>query len=517
MTADTFTTTQKLQWQVSDPSVSAWVRANAGSGKTHVLTQRVLRLLLAGADPASILCLTFTKAAAAEMSRRIFDRMADWAVLPVDSLRRALTELQGEPPDAATIQMARTLFARALDTPGGLKIQTMHAFCESLLHLFPFEANVPGHFEVLDDQGTESLLAEARNKVFAGLGPEGTPERDALDRLLADHAEQTVQAALRDVISKRAIIDAWIDRSAPDGRVGTLGDAMASLRKVFDLEAGDTVQSVAEAFLAAHEFSLLGDQLETILAACEANPSKTNESAAAILRRIGDAADAKARAIAILDFYLRDGGQRSAARRVTKDVAATVENFVEKFDEDAVLCLHLRDLFNSVQAIEETEALLTVGMAIVNAYKESKDRRGYLDYDDLIARTARLLSSSAAAAWVLYKLDSRIDHILVDEAQDTSAAQWSIIKALAGDFFAGQSAGDEERTIFAVGDDKQSIYSFQGAVPQMLAEMEGHFRARVEQVDKTFARAPLALSFRSTGHVLQSVDRVFQGPAGRTR
>ena len=128
MTGDAFSTTRRLQWQVSDPEVSAWVSANAGSGKTHVLTQRVLRLLLQGADPASILCLTFTKAAAAEMSRRIFGRLAGWAVMPADELAASLHDLQGFPADTRTARMARTLFARALDTPGGLKIQTMHAF-----------------------------------------------------------------------------------------------------------------------------------------------------------------------------------------------------------------------------------------------------------------------------------------------------------------------------------------------------------------------------------------------------
>lgn len=509
MTSVRFSTTQKLQWQVSDPSVSAWVRANAGSGKTHVLTQRVLRLLLSGTDPASILCLTFTKAAAAEMSRRIFGRLAEWAVMPEEALGRELIELQGFPADARTARMARTLFARALDTPGGLKIQTMHAFCEGLLHLFPFEANVPGHFDVLDDQGTEMLLAEARSGFLAGLGPVGTPERDALNRLLSDRAEQTLQTALRDVINKRAIIEAWIARSAPDGEPGSPGDALDSLRESFALEPGETAGSIAQGFGSDRDFSLVCEHVSTLLAACDAHPGDWNAGTARVLRSIVDAADPAARADAMALFYLTNGRRKKSAR-LTKPVKECVDGFDALFDAEAELFVQLYDRFNIARMVDETGDLLTVGMAIVDAYKALKDQRGYLDYDDLISRARGLLSGSAAAAWVLYKLDSRIDHILVDEAQDTSAAQWSIIEALAGDFFAGRSAGKDDRTIFAVGDDKQSIYSFQGAAPQMLADMERRFRNQVTRADKLFASRPLALSFRSTHHVLHSVDTVFR-------
>ncbi|HMB47779.1 MAG TPA: UvrD-helicase domain-containing protein, partial [Afifellaceae bacterium] len=511
MSEAAFTSTQKRQWQVSDPTVSAWVRANAGSGKTHVLTQRVLRLLLAGTDPSSILCLTYTKAAAAEMSRRIFGQLGKWAVMPREELEEALVQLQGSPADSATVQMARTLFARALDTPGGLKVQTMHAFCESLLHRFPFEANVPGHFDVLDEQGSEALLMEARDTVFAGLGDEGTPVRDALNRLLERHADMTLTGALRDVISKRTLIDGWIARSA--GRAGTEGSievVFADLREAFDLLPGDSADTVAERFFAEHQLQLIDRQFDKLPAACRAYPSSWNDEVAKILLRIESSTGQAERCRAAFELYLKgDGEPRKANRRVTKKVLAEFEDFEEKFDADAELCLDLLDLLNGLQTVEETEALLTIGTEILQVYRAAKDRRGLLDYDDLIARTSALLSNSAAAAWVLYKLDSRIDHILIDEAQDTSPAQWSIIAALAADFFSGETASQKNRTIFAVGDDKQSIYSFQGAAPQMLAEMERYFIRQVEQAERQFSRAPLALSFRSTRQVLDAVDTVF--------
>lgn len=510
MTGDAFSTTRRLQWQVSDPEVSAWVRANAGSGKTHVLTQRVLRLLLSGADPASILCLTFTKAAAAEMSRRIFGRLARWAVMLDGELTSDLTDLQGGPGDAETAKLARTLFARALDTPGGLKIQTMHAFCESLLHLFPFEANVPGRFEVLDDQGADSLLWEAQGSVFAGLGRAGTRERDALGRLLSHCAEQTLQTALREVISRRSLIELWITRSAPDGRPGTLDDVLDNLRESFSLEPGETTLSIADRLVPARDFTLVGNHIHTLLKACEASPGTWNDSTAEILRRIGNSAGNADRMDAMAALYLSSGYPKKSAR-VTKPVKQSIDGFDDLFSLESARFQQAYDRFNAARTVEVTGDLLTIGLAIVDAYKTLKNERGYLDYDDLIGRANALLSSSEAAAWVLYKMDSRIDHILVDEAQDTSAPQWSVIEALTGDFFAGRTAGSEDRTIFAVGDDKQSIYSFQGAVPQMLADKEQEFRKRAENAGKRFISRPLALSFRSTKDVLDAVDRVFEG------
>ncbi|HSM42486.1 MAG TPA: UvrD-helicase domain-containing protein, partial [Afifellaceae bacterium] len=217
------------------------------------------------------------------------------------------------------------------------------------------------------------------------------------------------------------------------------------------------------------------------------------------------------RAERVFEFYLKaDREPRKAGSRVTKFVADEIGGFVDHFEADVELCLDLLDRLNSLATAQETEALLTVGYEILQRYRAAKERLGLLDYDDLIARTRALLEQSEAAAWVLYKLDSRIDHILVDEAQDTSPAQWAIIDALAGDFFAGKTASDTVRTIFAVGDDKQSIYSFQGANPAMLAEMENRFLRLVEQADMEFRRAPLALSFRSTSQVLDAVDAVFK-------
>nr|WP_246697372.1 UvrD-helicase domain-containing protein [Rhizobium sp. G21] len=158
--------TTLLQNAASSPGMSVWVSANAGSGKTHVLTQRVIRLMLNGTRPSAILCLTYTKAAASEMSNRVFEKLSRWTALDDEQLARDIAAMEGETPSAFKLAEARKLFARALESPGGLKIQTIHAFCESLLHQFPLEANVAGHFSVLDDKAAASLLSEARRALL---------------------------------------------------------------------------------------------------------------------------------------------------------------------------------------------------------------------------------------------------------------------------------------------------------------------------------------------------------------
>ena len=155
------------QRRASDPRVSAWVSANAGAGKTKVLTDRVLRLLLAGSPPGRILCLTFTKAAAATMAIRVFERLGKWVTLDDAKLAEDLEKLEGARPSRERLRLARRLFARAVETPGGLKIETIHAFCERILHLVPFEANVPARFAVLDESQTDEMLAQATSNVMA--------------------------------------------------------------------------------------------------------------------------------------------------------------------------------------------------------------------------------------------------------------------------------------------------------------------------------------------------------------
>src|SRR5215471_1759830 len=208
---------RRLQVEASDPAVSAWVTANAGSGKTHVLAQRVIRLLLDGVDPSRILCITFTKAAAANMANRVFEELRRWTALDDATLDAAILRIANRTPDAVLRMRARRLFALALDTPGGLKVQTIHAFCTRLLHQFPFESNVAARFEVLDGAAEAKLLDEVRTRVLleAAAEPEGRLGR-ALTTAISSVADRTLKDVIGEAIRKRELIDAWIKQ---DGSV----------------------------------------------------------------------------------------------------------------------------------------------------------------------------------------------------------------------------------------------------------------------------------------------------------
>jgi ATP-dependent helicase/nuclease subunit A len=500
------------QQEASDPDASAWVIANAGSGKTHVLTQRVIRLLLAGADPAAILCLTFTKVAAAEMARRVFGTLGRWAMLPEHELRKEITAVQGGAPTAQEVQRARRLFATALETPGGLKIQTIHAFCEKLLHQFPFEANVAGQFSVLDDSAARALISQARSVVINKAAAEPESRLGRAMRHLAENAtDMQIDGALDAVIAARGPIRLWMDRSAADGGLGDVDDSLSDLRRRLGLKPDETEQALCREICSASGWDC-GDCSE--LASALATDNNCDRAAGLALLAIHAARDTPTETDRRLDFFLTSDSSgwrsRSGPHRFSRAARDERTGLKDSFVAEAERLLQLVKRLDLARAHAATEALLVVGDAILQAYHESKRQSGMLDFADLIAKTRNLLSRADASAWVLYKLDRRIEHILVDEAQDTSPDQWAIVQALAEDFFSGAGAARSGRTIFAVGDDKQSIFGFQGAAPRMLAEMRGFFETRVREAGEAFVARPLYLSFRSTREVLKAVDEVFK-------
>ena len=191
--------------------------ANAGSGKTHVLSQRVIRLLLEDTDPSRILCLTYTKAAAANMSNRVFSTLSEWTMLPDEDLAQRIAQMEGRPPSRASLQRARQLFARALETPGGLKIQTIHAFCESVLHQFPLEANIAAHFQMLDPLMEEALFGEARRELLTGAMGAGAPHlAEAFAAVLERGGEDGLNKLLAEILRNRDGLRGLLDAIAGD-------------------------------------------------------------------------------------------------------------------------------------------------------------------------------------------------------------------------------------------------------------------------------------------------------------
>ncbi|MBZ9938117.1 double-strand break repair helicase AddA [Mesorhizobium sp. BR1-1-16] len=497
--------TRRVQAEATDPTASVWVSANAGSGKTYVLARRVIRLLLAGTDPGAILCLTFTKAAAAEMAARVFSILADWTTLPDAALDEALADYDDVPASEAVRIRARRLFARALETPGGLKIQTIHAFCEKLLHQFPFEANVAGAFEVLDDRAAAILIEGAQRQVLAraSADEDGRLGR-AFARLLDAASDQGIEAALGEIISRRDALAALIEVH------GSLDNGLAELRQALDLALEDTEETLRASIVTAQPLPVAAIRrlVESLLASGPKHKA-AGEQLAPFLSANTDAA----RSGAWLAYMLTAAGKVKALGSLApKSVLTSWPGLEEMLDAERLRIENVLDRIAAARAFDATEALLILGTAVLEAYERGKQLRGALDFQDLVVRTADLLTRSGASSWVHYKLDRGLDHILVDEAQDTSPRQWQVIAGLADEFFAGESARDKKRTFFAVGDEKQSIYSFQGAVPAWFARQRDRFRRAAQAADAEFRALVLNLSFRSTGDVLAAVDAVFAAP-----
>ncbi len=490
----------------SDPLNSAWVSANAGSGKTFVLTRRVVRLLLAGADPSRLLCLTFTKAAAGEMSNRVFKELGRWATVSDDELRLLLTEVETRAPTQDQLNRARTLFARALETPGGLKIQTIHAFCEALLHQFPLEANVPGSFSVMDDAQQVRLMEDARRDLI--VHAQRNPHSDigqAFAQMLDAAGDTAIEKALSFVVSKRDQLSAWLKE------IGGPEAAMRATKTRFQFSPDDTAEAFEEQVVGCS--SITDTQWQGLQQAAASVGQKTATQLADSVASLLSQQSAKEVFKTLQSILLTKKGEpRSFEKYPSNPVEEAMPGVREMLAIEAVRIVEAKHRIASLRIIEKTQPLLVFAQAMLDRYQLAKRRRGLLDFDDLVARTADLLSNSEARAWVLYKLDLGIDHILLDEAQDTSPRQWQIISQLVEEFFAGKGARDKARTVFAVGDEKQSIYSFQGAEPQLFDHHKRHYAALAKRAGASFDEARLGLSFRSTPDVLAAVDKVFNRP-----
>jgi len=481
------------QVQAARPDASTWLAANAGSGKTRVLTDRVARLLLKGVQPQHILCLTYTKAAASEMQNRLFKRLGEWAMLDDAALTEALMDLGADDvisPDR--LPQARTLFARAIETPGGLKIQTIHSFCSSLLRRFPLEAGVSPQFSEMEDRAAALLRAEIVEDFASG---DGIAQIDALARHVTDSDFETLTAA---ICHQRAGFEKTLE--------------WEDLLTLFDLPAGFDETALEDLVFLGGESDLLArtrDMLST---------GGTNDQKAAA-KLAGISKPTLSDLPALESIFLTGAGAKEPfsaklgsfptkkLRETHGDLMAQLEPLMLRIEDARARRLGL-------MAARKSLDLHRFAQRFLPEYERRKQLRGWLDFDDLILKARQLLNDPAVATWVLYRLDGGIDHILVDEAQDTSPAQWDVIEKLAQEFTSGQGArSDVERTIFVVGDKKQSIYSFQGADPDAFDRMQVEFGTRLRDTGQQLEDLTLEYSFRSSAAILGLVDLVFSDSA----
>ncbi len=494
------------QRRAAAPESSVWVSASAGTGKTKVLTDRVLALLLDGAAPHRILCLTFTRAAAAEMSNRINWNLGHWAACSETDLAEQIEKITGAPPDAKVCARARALFAEVLDVPDRMKINTIHAFCESLLRRFPLEAGVAPHFQLIDERTAAEALHAARDTVLSHA-------RRGDDAALA--------AALREVAG-------WVNEDDFAKLLSQLSTERDRLRRV--IEAHDGIAGLATALFGA--LGVAEDETDQgiVEAACEdaAFDGDGLRLACAALAEGSNADQGRGVAIAawLEDQRARGAGfddhvrvfltndRRPRKTLITKAAAQPAPDAPDSLRCEADRLVAVDGRRRALVVAGATAALARLGAALLAAYAAHKQAHAVLDYDDLILRARRLLEGDGGASWVLYKLDGGIDHVLIDEAQDTNPDQWAVVRSLAGEFFAGVGAQDNIRTVFAVGDPKQSIYSFQRADPREFENTRTHFEARVRAVGQRWDIVDLDISFRSVPAVLAAVDATFaESPA----
>ena len=480
------------QVDAADPRTSTWLSANAGSGKTRVLTDRVARLLLEEVSPQNILCLTYTKAAAAEMQNRLFQRLGAWAMMSDDDLRAELLGLGVDRQiDASQLSQARTLFARAIETPGGLKIQTIHSFCAGVLRRFPLEAQVSPQFREMEDRAAEILRAEVVDDIIMG------PQAAVVHQLLTHFTGDDLSRFTAEIAGKR---DSFAEPLEVSDLKTTLGLVPSAQRD----------DALAMAFQ-GNESAIISDLKEAFQ-----DQSATYKKFAATLATL----DIKNPDWAVLDALFRlflyagtcnsksvnfPQSNHSKAVEAMAPIAGEVHDWMDRV---AAARAHLW----AIDAVDRTVALYDFASVFVPAYENRKLAMGALDFDDLIRKAKALLTDRDVAQWVLFRLDGGIDHILVDEAQDTSPTQWAVIEQLTQEFATGEGARmDRERTVFVVGDKKQSIYSFQGADPAAFDQMQAHFKGAHEAIDKPFEVTSLDHSFRSSQAILSVVDQTFIG------
>lgn len=486
---------QPEQLEASDPGAQVWLSASAGTGKTQVLVARVLRLLLRpGVDPSTILCLTFTKAGAAEMANRLSERLAHWVQTDDKALFQELEAL-GEDSGPPARKRARGLFARVLDARGGgLRIQTIHSFAQSLLASFPLEAGLAPGMRPLEGREEAALARRVLATMVLQAEREGRrgliTDLQALSRRLG---EEGAESFLRDCARAPDAME-QLPSGIPAFVRGALGLPIEDIEEHIVERCGDTLFDLTvleEVHAANHRWGKpRGIERADVLARWRGlSPGERSDALEELHRALSNS---KGEPQLAKGWSPPLDGYEEIARRLHGQCRELVELRVRA---------RLADLF---------AAALEAGRGYARAYAEAKRAAGVVDFDDLIRATVRLLGEPGMGEWIRYKLDQATDHILVDEAQDTNPQQWAIVGALAGEFFAGEGAkgwdARKVRTIFSVGDYKQAIFGFQGTSPIFFDAARVRFAAEAARVGRGLKDLSLSRSFRSTPPVLEAVD-----------
>lgn len=498
----------------SNPAHSVWVSASAGTGKTKVLTERVLRLLLEGTAPEEILCITFTKAAAAEMALRVHNELARWVIMNDDALAETLKKLTSTPPSTAHLSTARKLFAKVVDNPESLKILTIHSFCQSLLKRFPLEAGLAPHFSVAEEDRTRAMLEEARLRLITG-GSSFLPQQKheriavALRHIAQNVGDKSFNELLQEIINQRGKLAEQIK---------VHGSADAFVRNVYGALGAKPEDNVNTLLLAAcKDDAFDAKNLRRLAGTLRDGKNDTDRNNAPVIFSFLESTPEKRTFIfdkAYASVFITASGEEKKLKSViTEKTQPYLPDAADIVHAEQRRILKVLDDCANITTAQLTESMIHVSEGLMELYAFLKKSQCLLDFDDLIKSAANLLEKSESAPWIRFKLDGGINHVLVDEAQDTSPLQWQILKALCEEFFSGESSSATTRTLFVVGDEKQSIYSFQGADVSGFNAMHTMLKKKAKEAKQPWHSVSLDKSFRSVKAVLDVVDAVFKDDA----
>lgn len=500
-----------LQIQASNPSEGAWVSASAGTGKTKILTDRVIRLLLEGVSPLKILCLTFTNAAAGEMHERILKalrKISDAALeKEQDNLINLITSIIGDVPDHKIIERSRSLYREYLISEDKVAIHTLHSYCQKILQRFPIEAGVSPNFTILDEAGQAEAMISIKDKILKD------DELESLNKFFAENFHQsTLDEIFNSILSNRSD---FIKYKSLDPAV----DIDGLIRKVSSIEYSKYTEILSYPLVQSliHELGEAPLQLQ--------NPSKEFiDHTSAYEQDIATIGEASV--LQLKSLFLTQKGEKRK-RIAPAKIAPKGSNTYDELLYIQERIYQMDQLDRKQQVDSYSEILAVLAEYCLGIYESYKKDNGYLDYDDLIIKTKELLCDASSRNWVLYKLDGGIDHLLVDEAQDTSKSQWEIIEAIIQEFFASDERMVSSlnpnsnvqvdrlditgtRTLFVVGDQKQSIFSFQGADVQCFIDMNNKLTSKLALSGIKFNNIELDVSYRSASAIIDVVYEVFR-------
>ncbi|MDC0074583.1 double-strand break repair helicase AddA [Alphaproteobacteria bacterium] len=486
------------QINASKPEENIWVSASAGTGKTTVLVDRMLNLLLIDSPISSILCLTFTKAAAVEMYTRLTSELSKWVKSPDSELIKTLQLYGIKNPNQDNLIKARILFAKILEEPGGLRIQTIHSFCEDLLNRFPLECGISPNFTVLDEVESNDLLIDSRDKSFSNADSQLI---DDINLIVETYGELRFNNIFENLINDRSKINKMIIGN------GGLEKSLSYIAKYLGIKENSTVRQIIKEGTVDESFDYLN--IKKIAEYMLSGTEKEKSIGTKIILWIENKDKRVKNFFEYSSLYLTKDLKKIRKNILTKKIINQIPVSEEILSIEASRISKILQTIDSIDTFNITKSIIRVFFSIQKNYEKTKKISNKLDYNDLIIKSLNLMQSSHLSQWVLYKLDNIIDHVLVDEAQDTSPEQWDLIYAITSEFFSGLSSREINRTLFVVGDEKQSIYKFQGADPKIFNEIKNKFKRKVVTSKKEWSFLTLSRSFRSVPLVLNFIDILF--------